>query len=78
MIGVDTNILVYAHRADSPFHDQALEVILKSHGLDKVLQGNVLRVAPVDKLKAERESFKEARVAEEELENLPAYHETAL
>jgi type IV pilus secretin PilQ/predicted competence protein len=50
--------------------DQALEVILKSHGLDKVLQGNVLRVAPVDKLKAERESFKEARVAEEELEPL--------
>ena len=23
MIAVDTNILVYAHRADSPFHDQA-------------------------------------------------------
>ncbi|MFO0416771.1 MAG: type IV pilus secretin PilQ, partial [Pseudomonadota bacterium] len=50
--------------------DQALEVILKSHGLDKVLEGNVMRVAPVDKLKAERESFKEARVAEEELEPL--------
>jgi type IV pilus assembly protein PilQ len=50
--------------------DQALEVILKSHGLDKVLEGNVLRVAPVDKLKAERESFKQARVAEEELEPL--------
>ena len=23
MIAVDTNVLVYAHRADSPFHDQA-------------------------------------------------------
>ena len=23
MIAVDTNILVYAHRADSPFHDRA-------------------------------------------------------
>jgi type IV pilus secretin PilQ/predicted competence protein len=50
--------------------DQALEVILKSHGLDKVLEGNVLRVAPVDKLRDERESFKQARVAEEELEPL--------
>jgi type IV pilus assembly protein PilQ len=50
--------------------DQALEVILKSQGLDKVLEGNVLRVAPVDKLRTERESFKQARVAEEELEPL--------
>lgn len=50
--------------------DQALDVILKSHGLDKILEGNVLRVAPVDKLKSERESFKQARVAEEELEPL--------
>lgn len=50
--------------------DQALDVILKSQGLDKVLEGNVLRVAPVDKLKQERESFKQARVAEEELEPL--------
>jgi type IV pilus assembly protein PilQ len=50
--------------------DQALEVILKSHGLDKVLEGNVLRVAPVDKLRTERESFKQAKVAEEELEPL--------
>jgi type IV pilus secretin PilQ/predicted competence protein len=50
--------------------DQALDVILKSHGLDKVLEGNVLRVAPVDKLKSERESFKQARVAEEDLEPL--------
>lgn len=50
--------------------DQALDVILKNAGLDKVLEGNVLRVAPVDKLKAERESFKQARVAEEELEPL--------
>jgi type IV pilus secretin PilQ/predicted competence protein len=50
--------------------DQALDVILKNHGLDKVLEGNVLRVAPVDRLKQERESFKQARVAEEELEPL--------
>jgi len=50
--------------------DQALDVILKSQGLDKVLEGNVLRVAAVDKLKQERESFKQARVAEEEMEPL--------
>jgi type IV pilus secretin PilQ/predicted competence protein len=50
--------------------DQALEVILKSHGLDRILEGNVLRVAPVDKLRNERESFKQAKVAEEELEPL--------
>jgi type IV pilus secretin PilQ/predicted competence protein len=50
--------------------DQALDVILKSHGLDKILEGNVLRVAPVDKLKSERESLKQARVTEEELEPL--------
>lgn len=27
MIAVDTNILVYAHRADSPFHEQAFQRI---------------------------------------------------
>ena len=29
MIAVDTNILVYAHRADSEFHEMALEVIVQ-------------------------------------------------
>lgn len=29
MIAVDTNLLVYAHRQDSPFHDAALECIEK-------------------------------------------------
>jgi toxin-antitoxin system PIN domain toxin len=27
VIAVDTNILVYTHRADSPFHERALDVI---------------------------------------------------
>ena len=27
MIGVDTNLLVYAHREDSDFHEQALEAL---------------------------------------------------
>jgi type IV pilus secretin PilQ/predicted competence protein len=50
--------------------DQALDVILKSNGLDKVLEGNVMRIAPFDKLRVEREALKQARVAEEELEPL--------
>ncbi len=50
--------------------DQALDVILKTNGLDKVLEGNVMRIAPVDKLRQERESFKQARQAEDELEPL--------
>lgn len=27
MLAVDTNVLVYAHRQDSPFHDRAAEVV---------------------------------------------------
>jgi type IV pilus assembly protein PilQ len=50
--------------------DQALDVILKTHGLDKVLEGNVMRIAPIDKLRTERESLKQAQVAEAELEPL--------
>lgn len=50
--------------------DQALDVILKTNGLDKVQEGNVIRIAPVEKLRQERESLKQARQAEEELEPL--------
>lgn len=50
--------------------DQALDVILKTNGLDKVQEGNVIRIAPVEKLRAEREALKQARQAEEELEPL--------
>lgn len=48
--------------------DQALDVILKTNNLDKVQEGNVVRIAPVEKLRAEREALKQARQAEEELE----------
>ena len=47
--------------------DQALDVILKTHGLDRVLEGNVMRIAPIDKLRIERESLKQAQIAENEL-----------
>jgi len=50
--------------------DQALDVILKTHGLDRVLEGNVMRIAPIDKLRIERESLKQAQIAENELAQL--------
>ncbi len=50
--------------------DQALDVILKTNGLDSVQEGNVIRIAPVEKLRQEREQLKNARQAEEELEPL--------
>ena len=40
MIAVDTNILVYAHRADSPFHEAALERIIS------LAEGGVLWAIP--------------------------------
>ena len=50
--------------------DQALDVILKTNGLDQVTEGNVIRIAPVDKLRQEREALKEAKKAAENLEDL--------
>jgi type IV pilus assembly protein PilQ len=50
--------------------DQALDVILKTNGLDQVTEGNVIRIAPVDKLRQEREGLLEAKKAAENLEDL--------
>ncbi|MDD2942249.1 MAG: type IV pilus secretin PilQ [bacterium] len=50
--------------------DQALDVILRTNGLDQVSEGNVVRIAPVDKLRAEREALLEAKRAQENLEDL--------
>ncbi|MCB0324595.1 MAG: type IV pilus secretin PilQ, partial [Bdellovibrionales bacterium] len=50
--------------------DQALDVILKTNGLDQVTEGNVIRIAPVDKLRQEREALREAKRAAEQLEDL--------
>jgi type IV pilus assembly protein PilQ len=50
--------------------DQALDVILKTNGLDKVQEGNVIRIAPIERLRQEREALKQARQAEDELEPL--------
>ena len=50
--------------------DQALDVILKTNGLDQVTEGNVIRIAPVEKLRQEREALREAKKAAENLEDL--------
>jgi type IV pilus secretin PilQ/predicted competence protein len=50
--------------------DQALDVILKTNALDKVQEGNVVRIAPVEKLRLEREALKQSQQAEDDLEPL--------
>jgi len=50
--------------------DQALDVILKTNGLDQVSEGSVIRIAPVGKLRAEREALLEAKKAAIQLEEL--------
>jgi len=50
--------------------DQALDIILHSNDLGKVRIGNVIRVAPIDKLKKEEEDVLAARRAKEKLEDL--------
>lgn len=50
--------------------DQALDVILKTNGLDQVTEGNVIRIAPLDKLRQEREALRESKRAAENLEDL--------
>lgn len=50
--------------------DQALDIILSSRQLDKVRNGNIIRVAPVETLRAEEELRLERRKAREELQPL--------
>jgi len=50
--------------------DQALDVILLTKGLGFVRVGNVLRIAPSDVLKSEREARLQERRAKEKLEDL--------
>jgi len=45
--------------------DQALDLILKNNGLDKVLEGNVLRIAKTSKLAQEASARKQLKEAEE-------------
>ena len=50
--------------------DQAFDLILKSKGLGQVHEGNIVRVAPLEKLRAEREAALAAKKAEAKLEKL--------
>jgi type IV pilus assembly protein PilQ len=50
--------------------DQAFDFILKSKGLDKVQEGNIVRVEPTAKLAKERQEALAAKKAEEKLEDL--------
>ena len=67
--GDDVKGTVTIRLVDVPW-DQALDIILQSNDLGKVRIGNVVRVAPIDKLKKEEEDTLSARRAKEKLEDL--------
>jgi type IV pilus assembly protein PilQ len=48
--------------------DQALDMILKAHGLGKEVEGTVIRVAPLERLRRERDEALQAKRIVEELE----------
>ncbi|MFQ5736632.1 MAG: type IV pilus secretin PilQ [Thermodesulfobacteriota bacterium] len=50
--------------------DQAFDIILKSKGLDSIMEGNVIRVAPAARIRRERESHLASRKAQQKLEDL--------
>ncbi len=50
--------------------DQALAAVLQAKGLGSQRFGNILRVAPIETIKAEQQSALEAKRAQEELEDL--------
>lgn len=50
--------------------DQALDIIMRSKGLDKRMSGNVIWIAPRDELTAKEKAELEAKKAREELETL--------
>ena len=48
--------------------DQALDMILKSHGLGKEQEGSIIRVAPLERLRKERDDELQSKRVVEELE----------
>jgi len=50
--------------------DQALDIILKTYGLGKVVEDNIIRVAPVATLAKERDELAKAKEAEAKAEDL--------
>jgi type IV pilus assembly protein PilQ len=60
---------VTLHLSDVPW-DQALDLVLRSNRLEKMQEGNVVRISTVARLKEEREALRAAQDAERELEPL--------
>ncbi len=50
--------------------DQALDIILQSQGLGMVKIGNIIRIAPLDRLQKERERISEAKRSLEKVQDL--------
>ena len=67
--GDDVQGKVTVRLVDVPW-DQALDVILKTRGLDKVREGNVIRVAPAERLAQEAARRREREKATKEEEPL--------
>ncbi len=67
--GDDVQGKVTVRLIDVPW-DQALDVILKTHGLGQVREDNVIRIAPAERLAAEAKRAMDARSAAKELEPL--------
>lgn len=67
--GEDVKGKVSLRLVDVPW-DQAFDIILKTNGLGKRQEGNIIRIMPAEKIKKEREEEVAARKAMEKLEDL--------
>jgi type IV pilus assembly protein PilQ len=67
--GGDVQGTVTTRMVDVPW-DQALEVILKINGLDQEREGNIIRVAPLERFTKEREERLKAQTTEQQTEPL--------
>ena len=67
--GEDVSGKISMRLVDVPW-DQALDVVLQARSLGMTRMGNVIRIAPVDKLKKEVEEELSAKRAKEKLEDL--------
>jgi type IV pilus assembly protein PilQ len=64
---------VTLHLTDVPW-DQALDLVLSSNRLEKIQEGNVVRISTVARLKEEREALRAAQDAERDLEPLRVHY----
>jgi type IV pilus assembly protein PilQ len=69
VIGGDLKGRVTIRLVEVPW-DQALEVVLQSQSLGMVRAGNVIRIAPIEKLRKEEETRLASKRAQEKMEDL--------